>query len=116
MTEMVERVAQAIRESEEWSSFWSEEESLVLARAAIEAMRELTERMMDVTGKSITIHGTEFTFCVEDLVKNGMWQAVIDAALGDNVIPLDPIDRLIKMKGMTFPEAVEHLADKKGLS
>ena len=128
MTEMVERVARAL-DPKAWkpenmvptkaitsAMHTRRQSSCISARAAIEAMREPTEVMMDVTGKSTTLNGTEFTFCGEDLVRNGMWQAMIDAALNGNVIVFDPIDRLMKTKGMTFPEAIEHLAEKKGLS
>ena len=69
MTEMVERVARAIRESEEWSSFWGEEESLVLARAAIEAMREPTNKML---AAAMAETATDLT---------AEYRAMIDAAL-----------------------------------
>ena len=45
MSEMVELVARAIRKSEAWSSFWSVEDSRIMARAAIAAMREPTGQM-----------------------------------------------------------------------
>lgn len=46
MSDMIERVARAIHSCEAWSSFWSMDDARVLARAAIEAMREPTEGML----------------------------------------------------------------------
>lgn len=41
----LEQVARAIRESETWSSFWSEVEAQALARVAIQALMEPSEGM-----------------------------------------------------------------------
>ena len=38
MNDLVERVARAMHTSEEWSSFWSNDDAMALARAAIRAV------------------------------------------------------------------------------
>lgn len=46
MSEMVNKIADAMAESEPWSQFWSLDDARKLARVAIEAMREPTEAMV----------------------------------------------------------------------
>lgn len=104
MTEMIERVAKAIREHEAywWNRSDEPEDGLAetLARAAIEAMREPTE-MMGAAGLMASSHdplGGNEKLSDEDAEKIGwtdrlranplrwempVWRAMVDAALGD---------------------------------
>lgn len=85
---MIEKVAKALYNTGCCSNKQVANE---LARAAIEAMRDPTEAMMDCEGTATTwaltdkveslSGGNEITFCGEDLVRCGIWQAMIDAAL-----------------------------------
>jgi hypothetical protein len=81
MSEMIERVARALDECHDPSSwhpydFWDHDFALELARAAIEAMREPTDAMKqagdDFSGNLAITH---------DASGEGTWQAMIDAAL-----------------------------------
>ena len=65
---MVERVAQALRQEMETAAFNESIASFALARAAIAAMREPTQEMLDAWLKA------------PGAIKAG-WQAMIDAAL-----------------------------------
>lgn len=72
MSEMIERVARALfieygHEPEEWCEA-HRVHYIAVARAAIAAMREPTEAMVDASGM-----GSQLT--------SGMWSAMIDAAL-----------------------------------
>lgn len=75
MSEMVERVAAAIRESRPLDCYAAYEQA---ARAAIEAMREPTEAMVG-EGKAAPTYGDG----VSDIPK--VWRAMIDAALVDKI-------------------------------
>lgn len=84
MTEMVERVrmtiADALTDQDGWmKKSYSREDMTEVARAAIEAMREPTESMIDKAtdfdwGPGISGDET-------DASPNRVWQAMIDAAL-----------------------------------
>ena len=67
MSTMVKRVAQALQQAMGTAAF-DETPSFALARAAIAAMREPTEEMMDAWARA------------PGAIKAG-WQAMIDAAL-----------------------------------
>lgn len=88
MTEMVERVARELAKEQGLSATYAEEiepELLAMASAAIEAMREPTEEMIDFGGKDgpyfhdpnkwheLPFNQVEFRL--------GIYQAMIDAAL-----------------------------------
>ena len=81
MSEMIERVAQAIREAEwQWGSQSGKEQHLAMAHAAIAAMREPTSEMC--TQGHVAME--EFTQRIEHRrVMPVIWQAMIDAALGE---------------------------------
>ena len=66
MSTMVKRVAQALQQEMETAPF--DETAIALARAAIAAMREPTEEMLDAWIRA------------PGAIKGG-WQAMIDAAL-----------------------------------
>ena len=68
-TEMVERVARALADSQGMGEFPGLEMYRVMARAAIEAMREPTEAMLEVGFGGATG------------VKRKLWQLMIDDAL-----------------------------------
>jgi len=40
MDDLIRGVAKAVRESEAWSTFWSEEDSVIMAEAAVKAIRK----------------------------------------------------------------------------
>ena len=68
MSSMIERVAQALQQEMGTARFDETAASFALARAAIAAMREPTEEMMDAWARA------------PGAIKAG-WQAMIDAAL-----------------------------------
>jgi hypothetical protein len=74
MSTMVERVAQALRQEMETVAFNEWVASFALARAAIAAMREPTEEMLDAWIRA------------PGAIKGG-WQAMVDAALEENEQP-----------------------------
>ena len=73
MTDMIERVARAIRFFDDWPTLSETAKAIYReqARFAIEAMREPTEAMLDAA--------MQFASC--DLKSE--WQAMIEAALGE---------------------------------
>jgi hypothetical protein len=68
MSTMVERVAQALQQEMATATFDEPRASFALARAAIAAMREPTEEMIDAWARA------------PGAIKGG-WQGMIDAAL-----------------------------------
>lgn len=72
MTEMIERVAQALKDSGLREDY---DVRLALARAAIEAMREPTKEMIDEGNRRISVSATENTRVT--------WHNMIDEALKD---------------------------------
>lgn len=69
MSEMVEKVARAIRdEADKGDALVSLSEAFDLARAAIEALREPTKGMIEKAG-------------LHDLALKELWEDMIDAAL-----------------------------------
>ena len=69
MTDMIERVAQALRNAESYDASFAD-----LARAAIEAMREPTSNQLDAGYAAISERQ-----CDDDLAFG--WRAMIDEAL-----------------------------------
>ena len=74
MTDMIERVALAIKEKDRESLF-TIHHARVYAKAAIAAMREPTEKMIDA--------GSKEQRNILSKPIEGIWTAMIDAALGD---------------------------------
>ena len=88
MSEMVERVGEALRvKLIEWyaGGIGFEDGGLMLARAAIEAMREPTEQQLAAAWAVITAEkqGQGITRLTPGLGAREIYQAMIDAALGD---------------------------------
>lgn len=83
MSEMVERVGEALRvKLIEWydGGIGFEDGGIMLARAAIEAMREPTDGMMKAGFSEIEYLNATW---VDEYDAMECWQAMIDAALGD---------------------------------
>ena len=76
MTDMIERVAQAIF-AKDPESLFTIHQARVYARAAIAAMREPTESMRRKLWLYGKHHDKEF------VMDGGMWREMIDAALED---------------------------------
>jgi len=90
MSEMIERVARAIAaDNVRGNSNW--QDWLVEARAAIEAMREPTEKMWDagaadlygVSREKAIEYAKEDKFESDGRKADEIWRAMIDAALSD---------------------------------
>jgi len=82
MTSMVEKVARAIYEEMDLSDSLALPEAERYARAAIQAMREMTPGMIDASSYATTI-GDEGVYRI-GIDKQGaleVWEAAIDAAL-----------------------------------
>ena len=75
MSEMVERVGEALRKEclSIFGSTWNNDNAWRLARAAIEAMREPTQEMVDAVDLGIPTEGQIFN----------TWREMIDAALNE---------------------------------
>lgn len=79
--EMVERVAAAIREANA-GEYTSEAQSLVLARAAITAMRKPTPKMLRAAGAAMSSGKRPTEKRVSERAKHAIrYRAMIDAAL-----------------------------------
>lgn len=107
MSEMIERVARGIFASQEWPEFHpayevSSEIFEIAARAAIEAMREPTQAMLQ-EGASGSGEDSEATAL-------GAWETMIDAALQEKEAGENP--------SATNPErtdtAVDNMKGKRG--
>lgn len=77
---MIEKVARAIHSCEAWSSFWSLDDARVLARAAIEAMRDETLAMRDAGAAELAAQWPNDDNTPGFAAKN-VWASMIDAAL-----------------------------------
>lgn len=80
MSEMVERVARTLRQRLPGDVFLTEDNLENMARAAIAAMREPTEHMIEIgldEADACTDGGTVKASCIPE----HLWPAMIDAAL-----------------------------------
>lgn len=78
MSEMVERVAQAICGDDNPANILAVHRSR--ARAAIEALREPTEEMLSAAESPAELFGQRFKWLSEDEART-VWNAMIDQAL-----------------------------------
>lgn len=93
MSEMVERVAEAVSKTiDGWQRGEFEGFCDVIARAAIEAMREPTEAMVKEGGFQVSATMTE-----RDIAKD-VWAEMINAALGDETERPQRHDTSFKMR------------------
>ncbi len=84
--EMIDRVAKAIKDCGAYTPDWqgADEDLIIMARAAIAAMREPTEAMMEAAADLHTQEGWCATDLGHEADPNDMgniWRAMIDAAL-----------------------------------
>lgn len=79
MTDMIERVARALVTCEAWSSFWSDDDARILARAAIAAMREPTKAMVEAGASDVIQSPCNTSY----EIATDAYRVMIDAALAE---------------------------------